>query len=166
MNISTEAKKRAAAFKPTRDMVTAAEAVFQCMAFVETIRPIVKGYQQKILDYEKYAYDKQWIERGEKTWGDWIDNPDHTYLMGDDDFQHYLKRCNEEREKAGLKVERPEYCPLLVAEELLRKARRVLVEVMEPITHIRADDLWNPKDRDRLVELTLRLLAPYVKGRI
>lgn len=163
MQISREARNRAAAFKPSPKMIESAYTVFQAMAWVETVKPIVRGYQQAILDYEKYYYAKKWIDRGEHTHAEWISNPDHTYLMDDEGFKHYIKRCNEERIKAGLHVDSEEYCPLLVAENMLIKARWALIEIMEPITHIRLDDLYKLEHQNELVELTLRMLAPYVK---
>jgi len=157
-------------FKPTRDMIKVSETVFECMASVETINPIVRGYQQKILDYEKYCYDKKWIERGLHTYQEWISDPEHAYLMSDADFTHYLKRCNEERKKANLHVRDENYCPLLTAENLLTKANKLLIDVMEPIAGLSYDMLLGSggkclENLAEAVSLNLRLLAPYCKNR-
>lgn len=162
MNISQEAVKRGQSFKPTSDMIRAAETVFRCMAMVQTIKPIVKGYQQKILDYEKYEYSEKHQNRRGMERTDWIKDPNLTYLMNDSDFKHYLKRCNEERIKAKLHVEKEEYCPLLVAEHMLVLAQNALIDIMEPVTTIKRDQVYNMEHRDKLIDLTLKLLAPYV----
>ena len=143
----------------TEEMKTAAKAVFMAMALVKTIKPIVEGYQRKIINEMKPL---------DRYKGQIITNPNQSYQMGDSDFKIYLTRCNEERIKAGLKVENEEYCPLLVAEELQRKAERVFIDVMEPITHLSADRVLcsqNGLDNyHKLIDLSLRLLTPYVKG--
>jgi len=143
-------------FKPTSEMLAAARAVFVAMACVETVKPVVRGYQQKILDEMKPV---------SKMTGLVITEPGLSYQMADRDFGVYHARCNEARKVAGLHVDSDEYCPLLVAKELLRKARRVLVDVMEPVTKIKADNLYvMPTAKcNEFVELTLKLLAPYLK---
>lgn len=145
--------------KITKPMLGAALAVVMCKAAVETIEPIVLGYQQKILDYEQYDVDKKWVERGMFDANDWIKSPKDTYKMDNTEFKHYIKRCREEQAKSGLKTKSPDHCPLLVAEHQLVRAKRLLVDIMEPITRISYKDVYRPKDRDELVELTLRLIC-------
>jgi hypothetical protein len=145
----------------TEDMKQAAKTVFIAMAFTETIRPIVEDYQQKILNELK----PKDVYRNEV-----ITNPKYSYQMNDSDFQVYLKRCNEERIKAKLHVESEEYCPLLVAEDLQRQAERSFIDIMEPITHLSADKVLCSKDGldnyKKLIDLSLRLLAPYVNNKL
>jgi hypothetical protein len=127
----------------TLDMKVAAKNVFMAMAFTQTIRPIVEGYQQKILNEMKPIVSAKFFKMGfDKK----ITNSNDTYLMNESDFQTYLKRCNEERIKAKLHVDNEEYCPLLVAEELQRKAERLFIETMEPITHLTAEKVLCSKD--------------------
>ena len=157
------AKTHKKKIKITEPMAAAALAVVMCKAAVETIRPIVRGYQQKILDYEMYDIDSKWIKRGLKTEKGWVTRPEDTYLMEDSEFKHYLKRCREEQAKANLKTDKPEHCPLLVAENRLIDAERLLIDVMQPITLISFYDVMTSKDalkhKAELVEITLRLLV-------
>lgn len=147
-------------FKPTKDMIAAAESVFLAMAFVETIRPIVVGYQAAILKKHQFPVAKQFKDMGEIE--DVVLNPDHAYLMDlKTDMPKFIKECRVEQKKAGLKTDSPEKCPLLVAESLLRNAKHVLIETMEPVTGLKASVLIYPH-YDEYVELTLRLLAPFV----
>jgi hypothetical protein len=145
----------------TQDMKQAAKNVFMAMAFTQTIKPIVEGYQHKILNEMQFK---------DKYTGDIITNPFNDYLMSADDFNTYLRMCNYERIKAGLKVKSAEYCPLLVAEDLQRQAERVFVETMEPITHLTADKVLCSKDGlanyKKLIDLSLRLLAPYIDKKL
>jgi hypothetical protein len=145
----------------TDEMKRAAKTVFKTMAFTRIIRPIVEGYQQKILDE---------IKPKDVYKNEVITNPKYSYQMNDADFSVYLRRCNEERIKAKLHVENEEFCPLLVAEDLQRQAERAFVETMEPITHLTADKVLCSKNGlenyAKLIDLSLRLVAPYVDKKL
>lgn len=141
-------------FRPDREQVAAAETVFMCMAAVQTIEPIVRGYQRKVLR------ELGWCS---------VD-PDRSYDLPDSVFVVYLKRCNEERIAAKLHVDDEEYCPLLVAEDLLRQSRRLLIDLMEPVHGISFDQIFCCSDAlanyDQLVDLNLQLLASYCKNKL
>lgn len=141
-------------FRPTDDQISSAEAVFMCMAAVQTVQPIVLAYRSKVLR--------------ELGWGH-ID-PERTYDLPDSVFAEYHRRCNEERIAAKLHVDDPDHCPLLVVKNLLCKAQRALVDETEPVAGISFDQIFRSKDAlknyDELINLNLRLLAPYCKGRM
>ncbi len=94
-------------------------------------------------------------------------NPEDSWLLNETDFQVYLYECNEQRKAAGLHVDDIQYCPLLVAENLLRQAQRLLADTMEPVTNITADQVLCSKNAlenyKKYIDLNLRLLAPFVK---
>jgi hypothetical protein len=148
-------------FKPTKEMKNAARDVFIKMAVVETIRPVVLGYETAIL-----ADMKPQSKHDHKI----ITEPKYAWTMTDKNFKIYLNCCNEERIKAGLKVKSQEYCPLLVAEDNLRVAETHLIEVMAPISHLTLDMLLESRDclnnLRKAIDLNLQLLAPYVKGKV
>jgi hypothetical protein len=153
-------------FKPAPEMIRAAENCFAAMAFTETIRPIVEGYQKAILEAEKYPYSPKQLLRREKAPADYISDLRHTYMMGEDDFAHYHKRCNEEQARAGLHTDSPEFCPLLVAEHLQMQAEHCLIDAMVPVTTITRDMIWQSKNSlenlKKLKDLTLRFMAGFV----
>lgn len=157
--------KNAKDFTPTYDMIQAVKAVFVCMAAVETIKPIVRGYQEKILAYMQAGPAEKWCQRenGMKP-DDIILAPEQAYLLDDDDWTWYLAECNKERKKAKLHVENEEFCPLLVAENNLRKARKLLIDAMEPLTGIKFDDLFTdfPNNYNKYIDLSLRLLVSFL----
>jgi hypothetical protein len=147
----------------TQDMIKAAETLFLAMAYTQTIRPIVEGYQKRIIAEIKPEVCEKFSEFATIT----ITEAKDTYLMNDNDFQVYLKRCAEEAHKAGFKIPNDDYCPLLIAESLERDAEHALIKAMLPITHITKDmvlcsenGLANYK---KLIDLSLQLLAPFVK---
>jgi hypothetical protein len=151
-------------FTPTKEMIRAAENCFAAIAYTETIRPIVEGYQRKILKEMNAKRSIKWQERLPKEIHE-ITSPDETYLMNEEDFETYLTRCREEQEKAGLHTDSPEFCPLLVAEDLQRKAAHAVVDAMVPITTITRDMIWNApnalENLKKVIDLTLRFLAPF-----
>lgn len=133
--------------KPSKKIIKAAETVFLAMAYTETMRPIVEGYQKRIFE------ELGWPGYTEKT----------AYLLPDSVFDQWVARCNEERIKAHLSVDDPGKCPLLVAEHLQVQAERALIDLVEPITHISAHDAIcsGTENYKKLIDLTLRWLAPY-----
>jgi len=141
-------------FRPSTGQIAAAESVFMCMAAVQTIRPIVENYQRKVLRDLGYGHTPLNL----------------TYTLPDAVFAVFHERCQQEREAAGLHVDDPEFCPLLVAEHLLSQAQHLFVDVMEPVSGISFDQIFrSPNALDhygRLVDLNLRLLAPYCKNRL
>jgi len=148
----------------TEGMKRAAEAVFVCMAAVETIRPIVREYQHRILEEEKYEYSEKHLHRRRKSHEDYIKDPERTYLMSDKDFKHYRKRSETEQARAGLVTEHPDECPLLVAENNLRKAQNILMDAMKPLTGLDPMKIYKLEHRKQYIDITLRFLAPYVEG--
>lgn len=148
-------------FIPSAQMVSTALTVFKAMAFVQVIRPIVEGYQKKILDTYKFKIARKWTDRGRPC--EIITDPKHSYLMSDDDFKFYIAECNEARKDANLHVKNEEFCPLLVAEGLLRLAETALCSVMEPITGISHEMATGNLDNyKKYIDLILKLLAPFV----
>lgn len=147
-------------FKPTEEMIRATELVFLCMAAVDTIKPIVQQIQQSVLDKYKFKVDpknKRICDDGE----DIITKLGHDYLMSDDDFKVYHKECRKLEDEKNLKVDNPEFCPLLVAENDLIQAQHLLIDCFGPMFGIKSTDLWGDH-REKFLDLTLRLMAKYI----
>lgn len=153
-------------FQPTPTMVNAAQTVFTTMAFLQTIQPVVVQYQTEILARGQYRIRPEFSERlGDEV----ILDPKQAYLMSDKDFVEYDAQCKLERDLAKLLVDKPEQCPLLVAEDLQRRAEHQLIKAMEPsIIGVDVDKLLSlGQSRYRnFIELTLKLLAPFVKNEL
>ena len=135
-------------FTPTKEMILAATKVFAVMAWIATIKPVVRGYQVAILKDLGFQMD-----------------PEQSYNLPDSVFGVYHARCKEERDKAKLHVDNDEFCPLLVAGHKLIQAQRKMIDLMEPITGLSFDQaLCSENGLENLKkyeDLTLRLLAPY-----
>lgn len=155
-------------FKPTPAMITAAEALFIALAYEQHIRPIVEGYQRKVLAERRWEVDPAM----QMTDGvvEYVTDIKSAWLMSNSDHALYHQRCNEERIAAQISSaiddnrSQDDCCPLLVAEEAVRQARFCLCDAMAGITKIdgaRAVTLASAH-QDKLVDLSLRLLAPFV----
>lgn len=154
-------QKKTKAPKPTPAMISAAMAVFQAMALVQTVEPIVKGYQRKILDHFKFKVADKWVDQGMEP--EIITDPKDSYLMSEDDFKIYHAECYKEGEAAGLHVEDPDFCPLLVADYALTKAQWALCDAIEPLTKVSQNQvLCSGLDNyKKYVDLSLKYIGPF-----
>lgn len=154
--------------KPTTDMIAAAEAVFVAIAFEQTIRSIVAGYKRKILAENEWHMSRDtrasMHRTGDKPIDTRITDIRYAWLMSEADFAEYTRLCNVARITANLVVESEAHCPLGVAEEMTRQAKRTLCDVMADVSGIDVEMLRSMKMEhyEHFVDLTLRLLAPFV----
>lgn len=146
--------------------------VLHARAWLETVRPIVTGYQKAILK-ELGAVDEN---------GRPILKPEDAYLLDERMSAVYFTRCDEEAAKNNL-VHKPECCPLLEAESLERATRRELIDHVLPLLPgfemITSDQLQTlsktkegklKRDKsgrlmnkgDELVELILKFTVPQI----
>ncbi|ABD72052.1 hypothetical protein Rfer_4366 (plasmid) [Rhodoferax ferrireducens T118] len=151
-------------FEPSAAMVAAAEAVFMTMALVQTIRPVVMKYQTDILAAGQWHIREAFIARLEDKV---ILDPAQSYLMSEEDFANYDRQCKDACDKAGLVVEHPDQCPLLVAEELQRLAERALIDAMVDVAKMTHEKLLSfgdgLKSYRKYIDLTLKLLVPFIR---
>ena len=77
-------------FKPTPEMIAAAETVFLTTAFVQTIRPIVVQYQTSILALGNWKIAPLFAD---KLASEVILDPKMSYLMTSANFAVYVQRC-------------------------------------------------------------------------
>ena len=142
-------------FKPTDEMKEKTIKVFANMAQLQIVKPIVQGIQNKILEDNRF---QNCHEEGEI-----ILEAKHSYLMKDSDFNVYHKQCRMEEDRVGLFVENEEFCPLLVAEESLRRAENDFIDVMGAFIGITRSQInMKLKLRKDFVELNLRFMAGFV----
>lgn len=151
-------------FCPSKEIVDAALRVFQGMAAVDVIRPVVHQYESMILAEGQWHVRPEFCVRGRKD--EVILDPKHSYLMSEADFAEFEAQRRIAMRNSRLYYEHEEQCPLLVAEHELIKAKHHLVDVMEGVTGISKDMLLSDMDKyQQYIELTLQLLGPYVAER-
>ncbi len=144
-------------WKPTQEMIDAATVLFKAMAWVATIKPVVEGYKNEILQRRKFKVAKGFREREDEV----VTLIRDDYLMSEEDFASYLLECYCAAKATGLALEDADHCPLLRAERLQVEAEWELMKVMEPVTNVGWKKLFG-EFRARYLDLTLRLLAPFV----
>ncbi|STO91552.1 hypothetical protein [Fluoribacter dumoffii] len=146
-------------FHPTTEMLQTAQEYLQAEAYYITIEPIIKGIQQALLTESQYRH---------RETNKVITNPKDTWLMGDIDFTQYSNLLHHRYLENGFQPKYG-YCPLLVAEDELRKAGKKLINSLHSITGLSAMDVINAKDGKGLahfkdfIEVSLRLLVPYLE---
>jgi hypothetical protein len=158
----TDEQKKA--FKPTASMIAAAYAVFEAMATISLVRPLVLTYQRKVLQEGQWYASSEFEDMGSSPRS--ITEPEEVFLLGEADLQKYVELCNAESLKVGLKASSPERCPLLESEEAVRQAEQLLMQEMQHITGIKPGDLLQVSlgAQKKYIDLTLRLLAPFVQS--
>ena len=158
--MSTMTKKN---FRPTPDLIRAAENLLVTMAFEAHVRPIVEGYETAILREKQFRTADKWAEHLEPRT---ITDRKDSFLMGDDDAKVYYAACFAARDAAGLKVENPEHCPLLVAEGDRMRAESAFIEALGEIQGLESFSLkphvLTLDQRAKVIKLGLGLLAPFV----
>lgn len=151
-------------FHPTDLQVAAAECVFACIAYEQLMRVTVEAYKRRIL------LQGQWKPASHFRLSDAdsevVLEPREAWVLSEEDFAVYIERCEAARVAAKLKVSGPGLCPLLEAEGLTRDANREMLIAMEgvlPISPAQIETL-TMHEFNRLVDLTLRLLAPHCRA--
>lgn len=147
-------------FKPTQEMIDAASKVFFCLAHLKTVEPIIRAFEEKLLT-KMQIKDKD---------GALITNADNIYLAHEDVQNKYFKQMNVLLASNGYEeFAKTETCPLLIAKNQLCVAENHLINVMEPISKISYDMLYDSSDflvdRKSLIDLNMKLLAPFVDSK-
>jgi len=148
----------------TAEMVAAAEMVLALHAYIRLIEPVVQGYQRKIL-LDMQARPAKELRQFFLTRV--VLDETQAYLLGDEDRARFIIECNKAREAAGLLVESPEQCPLLVARNHLIDAEGALLAAMEQ--HRRLGYLFGPgmvstiTHRTQMLALAVQMLTPHIR---
>jgi hypothetical protein len=157
-------------FTPTTEMIEAAQAVFETMAYEQVVEPIIIKIKCDLLEEGKYPYvEKQSARRGIESLPSYITDPKQDYRMSDTDFTAYLRRFHEECLKVGFDIEYNR-CPHNMAKLARMDTERELINIMSPTTGMTYEQLWRSanaiENSKQAVNLTLKLFAPLVKKQI
>lgn len=148
----------------TSEMIQGANDVCVAQAWVQTVKPIVEGYQKEILGRHQFTNKGEQERLKNSKRGPIAErvilNPKDSFLLSDVDFEVYHNECKKARDLANLKVENDEQCPLLVAEWNEIKAKREFIDAMTPITGFTADQAtYSLEYFKKAVDLCLGLVA-------
>lgn len=140
----------------THALKSAAEDLLGAQAHMNLIRPVVEGYQRRILADHKFHIDQKWVERGDEDRV--VLDPKQVYLMNDADSTVIFAEYDAATKAHGFDVPSG-YCPLLMAESAVIQAERNLLLAARYITNIDPDEFWDMKMRKELIDLTLNLVV-------
>lgn len=142
--------------QPSSELISAVKTYLIAKAHEETMRSIVTPYQKKILEDHQWHIDPKWVQAGDED--EVILNPDHAYLMTEDDAQAFFFLCHiqDAIHFPAFKNEKPHACPLLVAEMDRVNAEALIIQNSKALTGY---DL-NPSDlvldeRKKFIDLTV-----------
>ena len=151
MNITTD-------FIPTNEMILAAKNYLLHEAWLNTIKPVVHEVQCKVLAE---------LRPRNKNTNEIIAAPKEVYFMNNADFKDYLAILHGAYAMKGINIEFG-HCPLSKAEHELVEAKKELVNAMEPVAKLKTIEFFTCGQKgikllDEFVDISLRLLAPYLK---
>jgi hypothetical protein len=142
--------------------ITVMTAIFQAMAFRETIRSIVEPKQQEVIDFFKFKVREEFRERRDI---EIVTEHRHLYMADESDWKLFDKEMVAFYKEKNLK-HKEGCCPLLEAESLVREVKRHSIGILEPFTGISRDSIyWNLKNYEKYMELMLTLFAPVIKSK-
>jgi len=149
-------------FRPTTAQVEAYRRVLAAQADIDRIEPIVRGYQRATLARGQWRVAQEWVDDGHPCHV--IEQPVHAWMMSDADHAEYLRQCRAAQLAAGL-PDLGDRCPLLVAQDDLRCARRDLVGALRPITGIdwQTALVAGPRRADEYADAAMRLMRAAVR---
>ena len=156
--IKTEADMRA--MVSNEACITVMTAIFEAIAFCETVRSIVEPKQNELVNFFKFKVRDEFKERrGIEV----ITEYRQLYMADESDWKLFDNEIVKFYKEQGLK-HKEGCCPLLEAESLVREVKRHAIGILEPFTGVSWDSIcWNLKNYEKYIELMLTLFAPVVK---
>ncbi len=134
-------------------------ALLSAKAYVEMLHPISEKIKaEALVQYPTYVADEPVGHIVEKV-GERIINFDDLYLASDESAKLLFDHHKADLEKLGFKAE-GQKCPVLVAEGMVRDARSLLFEAMQPFTNINPNEILLTDHIKRYEKLLLDYLVP------
>lgn len=148
-------------FTPSANLIRYAQNLLLCMAIEQQVRPVVEAYETEILAKHQFKPAAKWRDRLDR--GVVLDRKS-SFLLSDEDAKTFYAECFAARDKAGLKVSKPENCPLLEAENTRRLVENVFIDELGKILGLDAfaNGFMTLEMRAKVIETGLRLVAPFV----
>lgn len=148
-------------FTPSASLIRNAENLLLCMAMEQEVRPVVEAYETAILAKHQFKPASKWRDRLDK--GVVLDRKS-SFLLSDEDAKIFYAECFAERDKAGLKVSKPDNCPLLEAENTRRLAEEAFIGERGKIPGLGSFSSGHLtlEMRAKVIDTGLRMVVPFV----
>lgn len=101
------------------------DAYLTAKAFAMAWREKMSEWDKAELQRFEYKTAAEWVDKGRP---ERITDPDHTYLMDEEDFAEFLAARQDFVNSLNVPGLKDGYCPALVAENLLVKCEQLLVD--------------------------------------
>jgi len=143
------------------DCIKAVNAIFEAMAYEQTVRAMVEPKQQELIDFFKFEISDEMCVRGIEKYV--ITKYDDLYMADEVDRELFYKEMHQEHLKLGFDV-KLYYCPILIAESMIRDIKREVAGILEPYIGISYEQLsYNLKSYKQYYDLILTMFAGAVK---
>lgn len=120
----------------------------------DAIAEVVRKNQLTVLAKHQFKFDQEFNTTQEP-----ILHWTYAYDMSDADFIIYNEEVTELNTAAGILPSKPDNCPLLEAEQIVRDTERTMVEEFESFTNISAEELmYNFVLYKKYIELCIKLI--------
>ena len=144
------------------DCVKVVNALFEAIAYTETVRAIIEPKEQEVINFFKFKVKQEYIDR----WPDdniIIDSASRMYLADKEDFQIFWKEMDKFHNESGFKKKSPDHCPLLEAEELVRLVKIQVCDFLEPFLEIKYCEISHTLEAFKTYyEFIMKMFAPAV----
>lgn len=148
--------------KPTKELIEAVKNLLAAKALVQVVEPIVTKYETEILANHQFTIDPQYVTEEIET-NQVILRSFDAYLLKEDDYKVYETERRAEMKAAGFEMDNEEKCPLLVAQNKEFKAKRSVLAEGKYITNLNPEDIYNLKDRNKMIELLTGFVVAYCR---
>lgn len=149
--------------KPSKELLNKRDELKQAIENVCKIEPIIKAIQQKVLE-ENYI-ETFYLQFEEEKENKRILDYNLLYLAEEQEAEVIFDICHEEYLKAGFNIEEKYICPLLVAQEELREAKRNLVAQLVEIVPTNSVNVMlnnaHTKEYQQFVDTSMKYLEQF-----
>jgi hypothetical protein len=143
------------------NLLAAIKAVLSAEVYLQTIAPIHESLCQAAMNKHKPVIDDTRLHHrlDPAQVGKPITEFKDLYMATDETAAAIYADVKLGMTEHGLVTDNPDCCAFLVAENVVREAKRNLIDAMSPYTGIKSDQIFNMERRAKLVELSKNLLV-------
>jgi hypothetical protein len=146
------------------EILAALKSVLAAKAFMLTLKPISEGvYSEAFEIYKPVVEHQEYFDEHKDLLaevGKAITSSEELYNTDDVTFKKISDFHKQKLAEKGFDAE-GECCPMLCAEQLFKEAKRLLIDVMSISTQITNEMLTLIEDREKYLELIMRMLVTY-----
>ena len=131
------------AFTEKEENINVMKALFEAIAFSETITEIVETKEREILAFYKFESEEITFDNGRNIPSEIILEPKNAYRLKDEDFQLYIKEMKQfyNSDQCPIKPKKGGNCPALESQSLVREIKIAIADLFAPTLGITYDQI-------------------------